>query len=394
MINEIPNQSVIFESDPDQKPRKEDDLLSYAWAQYLKDPDHNIRWLPRFQMVKAAFQCMRAAHDFMEQEYIAQIDGWVTLGASKRGWTTWLTGVTSCSNCPKVRGIMPMVPIEPDFMNGVHHMWKSFGAFTFEFDDYVDKKIIIPQFDSDTWKEADKVLDPLYYDNLDQIPKLIMVASNDQFMIFDWTSMWWPKMGGEKHLVILPNTDHGMHTNAPKQVSALAWFIKRIKHHETDNYSFTSSFDEQSGKLSIDFASDAVKPVDVLLRHTETLSNKTRDFRWNSMPDKNGECPPPAWRMTKGEKMCYQPIFWMMENSEKHSDSSYSMTVPPPIHKDGRWQGLFAEVQFATDMPTGNWYLDLWVNPKQFSLTSPGFVTPSTFPFPDCHLDTCTNTEI
>ena len=55
MINQIPNQYVIFEGDPDQKPRREDDLLAYAWAQYLKDPDHNMRWLPRLYMVKAAF---------------------------------------------------------------------------------------------------------------------------------------------------------------------------------------------------------------------------------------------------------------------------------------------------------------------------------------------------
>ena len=290
---------------------------------------------------------MRAAQDFLSSEQIADIDGWVTTGASKRGWTTWLTGVTSCSTCPKVKAIIPMVPVEPNFIAGVHHMWRSYGAFTFFFEDYLDKKIILPNLDSEAWKEADQILDPLHYSKLAEIPKLVVLASNDQFMMFEWTSMWWDMLEGEKYLLIIPNTEHMMHFNGHKQVNTLAWFIKKIKSETEDTFQFESSFDQDKKSLQVQVSPRSVKPSEVILRYAETLSNTTRDFRWNSMPDKKGNCEAPRWKMKKNKvKMCFQPIFWMIGNSVEEDEGLYSMQVPEPVYKDGRWQGVFAEVQY------------------------------------------------
>ena len=69
------------------------------------------------------------------------------------------------------------------------------------------------------------------------------------------------------------------------------------------------------------------------------------------------------------------------------------MKVPPPVDKD-HWQGLFAQVVMPADQPSGNWLVDLLFCPKEFSLTSPGWVTPNTFPFEDCFMDTCTNKSV
>lgn len=64
-------------------------------------------------MAKAAFQCMRAVTEFAAQKNIAKIEGWVPTGMSKRGWTTWAVGFTTCETCVKIVGIAPMVPIVP-----------------------------------------------------------------------------------------------------------------------------------------------------------------------------------------------------------------------------------------------------------------------------------------
>jgi PhoPQ-activated pathogenicity-related protein len=47
-------------------------------------------------------------------------------------------------------------------------------------------------------------------EQLASIPKYIVVSSNDEFMSMDWTSMYWDKLQGEKHLIIIPNSEHFM----------------------------------------------------------------------------------------------------------------------------------------------------------------------------------------
>jgi PhoPQ-activated pathogenicity-related protein len=72
-------------------------------------------------MVKSAYQSMRAAQEFLKEQNIAQLEGWIVAGASKRGWTTWLAGATKCESCPiNILGIVPLVPIVPDLIKEIH----------------------------------------------------------------------------------------------------------------------------------------------------------------------------------------------------------------------------------------------------------------------------------
>lgn len=51
---------------------------------------------------------MKAAQEFINEELkVAEVDGWIVTGASKRGWTSWMIGATECSNCVKIAGIVP-----------------------------------------------------------------------------------------------------------------------------------------------------------------------------------------------------------------------------------------------------------------------------------------------
>jgi PhoPQ-activated pathogenicity-related protein len=103
----------VFSSDPSQKGRTEDPLLAWAFKIFHDEPS-NTEAIPLLPMAKAAFQGMRAAQDYINNQLkVADIEGWVVAGASKRGWTTWMTGVAQCSTCVKVLGIMPLVPIVP-----------------------------------------------------------------------------------------------------------------------------------------------------------------------------------------------------------------------------------------------------------------------------------------
>ena len=40
--------------------------------------------------------------------------------------------------------------------------------------------------------QAMKVIDPInYMDRLDKIPKVVVLSSDDEFMMMDWTNIYW-----------------------------------------------------------------------------------------------------------------------------------------------------------------------------------------------------------
>ena len=137
VVWQIPNCHIRYPSDPLKMNRSEDAMIAWAWRQYLDDPKHDPRWLPRLPMVKAAFACMRAASEWIATTAVGDVEGWVVGGASKRGWTTWMVGAAApaCSWCPKVVGITPLVPIVPYLNHSVHLQRQSLGGFTFAFRD-------------------------------------------------------------------------------------------------------------------------------------------------------------------------------------------------------------------------------------------------------------------
>jgi len=185
-----------------------------AWRSFIDDPEHDISWIPRLPMVKAAYQVMRAVQEFAtEEKYIDENPGWIVSGASKRGWTSFLSGAVNCTTCAaKVVGIAPLVPIIPDILADAHRQYQSLNGFTFAFNDYTDENLQT-QLDSPEMAQLFKISDPVnYIEKLATIPKFVIVSSNDEFMSMDWTNIWWDKMKGEKHLLIKPNSEHSMAT--------------------------------------------------------------------------------------------------------------------------------------------------------------------------------------
>ena len=123
-VKQIPNCPLVFPSDPEKRGRSEDAILAWAWKEFLEDPALDPKWLPRLPMVKAAYQSMRAAQEYLKEQSIAEVEGWVVAGASKRGWTTWLVGATKCESCAaKILAINPLVPIVPNLVKEIHRQW-------------------------------------------------------------------------------------------------------------------------------------------------------------------------------------------------------------------------------------------------------------------------------
>ena len=373
VVYQIPNCPVVFRSDPEKLERKEDGLIAWAWRQYMTNLDP--KWLPRLPMTKAGMQAMRATEEYLKDK--GEINGalnWVVSGASKRGWTSFIVGSARCRTCPRVVGIAPLVPIVPSLLAEVHRQYQSYGGFTFAFDDY-KRAGLLPELDNAAFKQAMRLVDPMYYSSrLKSIPKLIVLTSDDEFMQFDWSNIWYDAVLGEKHLLILANSEHSLVTGIPELVPAFQEFVLQVDSQRTV-IPIESTYDKSDGSITVAVKSpQRVKRV--TMRYAHTLQSKLRDFRWVRLANtKNGECDFPGIKLKKpvyGGGNCIQPIVWL----EKHLHEKEGVyRAVPPQPRDGKWVGYYIQVHYESG----------------FQETTPGFVWPDTLPFADCNGRDCSD---
>ena len=106
--------------------------------------------------------------------------------------------------------------------------------------------------DGPEMEEVYKIVDPLsYMDRLELIPKLIMMSSDDEFMQFDWTNIWYDKMKGESHLEIVANSEHTMITGIRPSLTSIGSFVRSIASGITERPTFAYNYDENTGQLSV-----------------------------------------------------------------------------------------------------------------------------------------------
>jgi len=130
-------------------------------------------------------------------------------------------------------------------------MWQAYGGFTFAFWSY--QHIGFTELvDGPVWAKAVAAHDPIsYIDTLKDVAKQFQVSANDQFMMSDWTNIWYDKFEGEKHLIILPNNDHGIES-IDIVLTNWANFVRSLATPSIStrpNFSYTK--DSSNGKLTV-----------------------------------------------------------------------------------------------------------------------------------------------
>jgi PhoPQ-activated pathogenicity-related protein len=128
VVRQVPQQP-IFDG------RKEDQIIALTFSKYFETGESD--WPLLLPMVKSAVRAMDATQEFAKDEWKMEIERFLVTGASKRGWTTWLTAATD----PRVDALAPMVI---NMLNMAAHdelQLESFGKYSEQINDYTERRL-------------------------------------------------------------------------------------------------------------------------------------------------------------------------------------------------------------------------------------------------------------
>lgn len=323
----VPNEPLAFAGDGVE--RKEDDLIAYAWNQFLRTGDE--RWPARLPMTKSAVRAMDAVTAFLAGEAggRAKVDTFVVAGASKRGWTTWLTAAVD-------QRVVALCPLVIDVLNvevSMAHHFRAYGFYAPSVGDYVRHHIMEWSGTAES-RALYAIEDPFSYRDRLTLPKLLINAAGDQFFLPDSSRHFFSELRGVKFLRYIPNTDHGL-KNTDVQQTLRAW------HHAVLNKTPLPQFSWQRSAEGSLVVSALTKPSSVM--RWQATNPAARDFRLETLG--------PGWKSTPLEE----------------TDGRYSAALEKP---EQGWTASFVELTF--DVGAG----------VPLKLTTEVMVTPDTLPFP------------
>ncbi len=346
-IKNIPSQPIIFKDEvivPGEEDnysgeafvlrrRSEDAAIAYSYDRYLKswldtDGAPTPEWPLLFPMTKAAVKAMDVAEEVLADVGVS-VDGFVVTGASKRGWTTWLTGAVD----QRVKAIAPIVINVLNMSDHLQHHRNAYGYWSPAIYDYAQKGIfdqLLPGDEgTDVSPEALALLeqvDPYEYALKGRypMPKFMINATGDEFFVPDTAEFYFHDLQGDKHMSYVPNVGHGMGGIESTSLTdpsnplgmLLAWYMTVTQEMSLPQFDYVF---EPDGAIRV-IVDPANPPTRV--RKWRATSIDARDFR--------------------------NPVLgaaWTSENLSAAPDGSYLATVPTP--PPGSYTAFFVQLEFS-----------------------------------------------
>ncbi|UCS95837.1 PhoPQ-activated pathogenicity-related family protein [Echinicola marina] len=195
-VFQVPNQP-LFDG------RIEDEIISLTLHQFQETG--NEEWPLLFPMVKSVQKAMDVVSKFSQYQLGVEINDFVLTGLSKRGWTTWLTGVKD----KRVSGIAPMVIDVLNMAKSLQYQIEMWQNYSPEIQDYVD--LGIPQqSNTPAGQSITNMVDPFAYKQFLTMPKMVFMGTNDPYWPIDAAKNYWDEIPGDNRLIYIPNVEHGL----------------------------------------------------------------------------------------------------------------------------------------------------------------------------------------
>lgn len=275
VLRTVPNQPLVFTGE--DKGRVEDEIIALTFKRFSETQDP--AWPLLLPMVKSVVRAMDTIQNLAATglEKPAEIDSFVLTGASKRGWTTWLTGAVDS----RVKAIAPQVIDVLNMKPQMEYQKFSYGDYSQEIEDYSELDLMA-LLTAPEGRPLLELVDPYEYRESLTLPKLVMLGSGDQYWTVDAAKFYFPELSGEKHLYYEPNADHGMGSKEDAVKTLIAFYNHVITDAPRPQFTWRM---RDSGRF-------LVKPKDTpAAAYLWKAKAPTRDFRlmtagevWKSAP--------------------------------------------------------------------------------------------------------------
>jgi len=208
-LQHVPNQYLMINGTP----KAEDVFIAYTYKRFIETNNPYI--LGHLPMAKSIIRAMDAI-ELLSCDRV-DLNGFVLVGASKRGWAVWLAAIEDA----RVKAIIPIVS---DLLNTqkvmMHICNEVYKACPPSFDPYkaegIDKLI-----GSSDFNRIMQIEDPLQYISdakykvrMQKLDKYIINASGDDFFVPDSSHFYFDQLPGRKHIRYLPNAMHSLTGNS------------------------------------------------------------------------------------------------------------------------------------------------------------------------------------
>jgi PhoPQ-activated pathogenicity-related protein len=282
----IPNQPLFGKT--------EDGLIAETFVKYLETKDAS--WPLLFPMAKSLVRAMDALQQFAKQEWKVEVHWFVVSGASKRGWTTWLTGASDA----RVKAIAPLVIDTLNMREQMDHQLRSYGKYSLMIRDYTQRGLV-PMPKTDDAVKLWQMVDPYFYRDQLKKPTLIVNGANDPYWTVDALNLYWDGLKSDKWVLYVPNAGHDLTQKVGGKTrvqSTLAAFT-RAQVFDKALPKLSWQHNDMAGKLRLTILSDTPPKTARLW----VAKSATKDFRQATWEEQGvnvkggtvtGELAPPA----------------------------------------------------------------------------------------------------
>lgn len=267
LLKQAPNQPLYGKL-------TEDALISYTLHNFKKDGDYT--WPLLFPMVKSAVKAMDAVQAFSKQKLNHEVNSFVVTGASKRGWTTWLSAAIDDQ---RVKAIGPMVIDMLNMPATLDYQLKSYGEYSVQIEDYV--KLEIPQTANTPKGTAiTTMIDPYSYRAKLTVPKIIFIGTNDEYWTVDAIKHYYDQIPGQNMIHYVPNAGHDLGGGAQALEALSAFFGTTINNRAYPTPKWKAKSSRKGVSLGITTVSDGL--VDAIVWSATSADKDFRNEKWTS----------------------------------------------------------------------------------------------------------------
>ena len=372
LIQAVPNEPQQFTDE--SFTRSEDAIIAHSYDKYMTgyaDGKPDMTWPALLPMTRAAVRAMDTIQLFMGEDKPGTpvpVEHFVVTGASKRGWTTWLTAAADS----RVTAIMPIVIDVLSMDNQMKHQYKAYGGtYSDAVQDYVDANVF-DRFDQPEGASLLKIVDPYSYRTRLTMPKFMINSTGDQFFLPDSSRFFLynanasANVPGKNYEYFAPNTDHSLFSSTSNSVdsgayySMLAFYDAFVRGATLPSFTWAVS----GNKITLQ---TSTTPTSVTLWQAQNRS--LRDFRletigasWTS----TALCP-----ICNGESVCSSAEGEGEGEGETCDSGTYVGQVDIPADGEG-WVAFFIQATFPGP--------DASLDGVDYGFCSRVVVLPDTYP--------------